>query len=142
MDVFAGPKTAKHASLICLTRGDRQLSTTLCFTLIGRRVVRCGTAWTDEPFAGETSHLHSRDTSFVLVSRAPIGKIKAYKKRSQKMDDSLVTLPMVAISTTTFMSPWTIQSHQSFTIIKPKPSTERRELNITLKTNNLSNCPA
>src|ERR687892_382765 len=40
----------------------------------------------------------------------------------------LGTLPMVAISTTIFMSPWTIQSHTSFTIIKPKPSTERRGL--------------
>jgi predicted dithiol-disulfide oxidoreductase (DUF899 family) len=37
------------------------------------------TAWTDERSAGELSHLHSRDTSFVLVSRAPIDKIKAYK---------------------------------------------------------------
>jgi predicted dithiol-disulfide oxidoreductase (DUF899 family) len=37
------------------------------------------TAWTDERSAGELSHLHSRDTSFVLVSRAPFDKIKAYK---------------------------------------------------------------
>jgi predicted dithiol-disulfide oxidoreductase (DUF899 family) len=30
---------------------------------------------------GHLSHLHARDTSFVLVSRAPLAQIEAYKKR-------------------------------------------------------------
>ena len=30
---------------------------------------------------GHPAHLHVRDTSFVLVSRAPLSKIKAYRKR-------------------------------------------------------------
>jgi predicted dithiol-disulfide oxidoreductase (DUF899 family) len=30
---------------------------------------------------GHLAHLHARDTSFVLVSRAPLDKIEAYKKR-------------------------------------------------------------
>jgi predicted dithiol-disulfide oxidoreductase (DUF899 family) len=30
---------------------------------------------------GHPAHLHARDTSFVLVSRAPIDKIEAYRKR-------------------------------------------------------------
>ena len=30
---------------------------------------------------GHPAHLHARDTSFVLVSRAPIAKIEAYRKR-------------------------------------------------------------
>jgi predicted dithiol-disulfide oxidoreductase (DUF899 family) len=30
---------------------------------------------------GHLAHLHARDTSFVLVSRAPIDKIEAYRKR-------------------------------------------------------------
>jgi predicted dithiol-disulfide oxidoreductase (DUF899 family) len=30
---------------------------------------------------GHLAHLHARDTSFVLVSRAPLAKIKAYQKR-------------------------------------------------------------
>jgi predicted dithiol-disulfide oxidoreductase (DUF899 family) len=30
---------------------------------------------------GHLAHLHARDTSFALVSRAPIGKIAAYKER-------------------------------------------------------------
>src|SRR3989440_12880979 len=30
---------------------------------------------------GHLAHLHARDTSFALVSRAPLGKVAAYKKR-------------------------------------------------------------
>ena len=30
---------------------------------------------------GHLAHLHARDTSFALVSRAPIAKIEAYRKR-------------------------------------------------------------
>ena len=30
---------------------------------------------------GHLAHLHARDTSFVLVSRAPIAKIEAYRRR-------------------------------------------------------------
>ncbi len=30
---------------------------------------------------GELSHVHARDTSFILVSRAPIQRIRSYKKR-------------------------------------------------------------
>jgi predicted dithiol-disulfide oxidoreductase (DUF899 family) len=30
---------------------------------------------------GHLAHLHARDTSFALVSRAPIGKIEAYRRR-------------------------------------------------------------
>jgi predicted dithiol-disulfide oxidoreductase (DUF899 family) len=37
------------------------------------------TASVDEVSAGLIEHLHTRDTSFVLVSRAPLAKIEAYK---------------------------------------------------------------
>jgi predicted dithiol-disulfide oxidoreductase (DUF899 family) len=30
---------------------------------------------------GHLAHLHARDTSFVLVSRAPLSNIEAYKQR-------------------------------------------------------------
>jgi predicted dithiol-disulfide oxidoreductase (DUF899 family) len=30
---------------------------------------------------GHPAHLNARDTSFAVVSRAPIGKIEAYRKR-------------------------------------------------------------
>jgi predicted dithiol-disulfide oxidoreductase (DUF899 family) len=36
------------------------------------------TAWTAERSAGEIAHLKARDTSFVLVSRAPFDKIKEF----------------------------------------------------------------
>jgi predicted dithiol-disulfide oxidoreductase (DUF899 family) len=36
--------------------------------------------WTDN-FNGITSHLAARDTAFVLISRGPIGKLEAYRKR-------------------------------------------------------------
>jgi predicted dithiol-disulfide oxidoreductase (DUF899 family) len=37
------------------------------------------TAAVDEISAGLINHLHARDTSFVLVARAPLAKIEAYK---------------------------------------------------------------
>jgi predicted dithiol-disulfide oxidoreductase (DUF899 family) len=39
------------------------------------------TAAADESSPGLLEHLHSRDTTFVVVSRAPIEKIEAYKQR-------------------------------------------------------------
>jgi predicted dithiol-disulfide oxidoreductase (DUF899 family) len=39
------------------------------------------TAASDEISTGLLDHLHARDTSLVVVSRAPIGKIESYKSR-------------------------------------------------------------
>ncbi len=39
------------------------------------------TAWADERSKGQLAHLHARDTTLVLVSRAPLAKLEAYKAR-------------------------------------------------------------
>jgi predicted dithiol-disulfide oxidoreductase (DUF899 family) len=40
---------------------------------------RCCSAGADEISYGLLKHLHTRDTTFVYVSRAPLAKIEAYK---------------------------------------------------------------
>jgi predicted dithiol-disulfide oxidoreductase (DUF899 family) len=39
------------------------------------------TAWADERSQGQLAHLHARDTTLVLVSRAPLAKIETYKAK-------------------------------------------------------------
>ena len=78
--VFEGPEG--KASLLDLFEGRRQL-------IVGHFMFDPGwedgcsscTAGADEISDGLLRHLHVRDTTFVYVSRAPIDKIEAYKKR-------------------------------------------------------------
>jgi predicted dithiol-disulfide oxidoreductase (DUF899 family) len=39
------------------------------------------TAWADERSEGQLAHLHARETTLVLVSRAPLAKLEAYKAK-------------------------------------------------------------
>ena len=77
---FAGP--AGPAALLDLFEGRRQL-------IVGHFMFdpewedgcpSC-TAGADEIAAGLLEHLHSRDTTFTYVSRAPLAKIEAYKQK-------------------------------------------------------------
>ena len=78
--VFEGPEGT--ASLLDLFEGRRQL-------IVGHFMF--DPSWEDgcpscsagaaEISAGLLEHLHSRDTTFVYVSRAPLAKIEAYKAR-------------------------------------------------------------
>jgi predicted dithiol-disulfide oxidoreductase (DUF899 family) len=78
--VFEGPEG--KASLIDLFDGRRQL-------IVGHFMFDPGwengcsscTAGADEISDGLLEHLHVRDTTLVHVSRAPIGKIEAYKAK-------------------------------------------------------------
>lgn len=78
--VFEGPEG--KASLLDLFEGRRQL-------IVGHFMFDPGwedgcsscTAGADEISDGLLRHLHVRDTTFVYVSRAPLAKIEAYKKR-------------------------------------------------------------
>jgi predicted dithiol-disulfide oxidoreductase (DUF899 family) len=79
---FEGP--SGKASLIDLFEGRRQLI--LYHFMFAPGVDGWPTAGCDgcSMFADQVcdlSHLHARDTSFVLVSRAPLSNIQAYKKR-------------------------------------------------------------
>jgi predicted dithiol-disulfide oxidoreductase (DUF899 family) len=69
------------------------------------------TAGVDELSPGLLAHLHSRDTTYALVSRAPLEKLQAYAASRGW------TLPWYssfgATSTTTSTSPWTARSPRS-----------------------------
>jgi predicted dithiol-disulfide oxidoreductase (DUF899 family) len=76
--VLEGP--AGEARLIDLFEGRSQLL--LYHFMFGpNQDAGCGgcSMFTDQ--VGHLAHLHARDTSFALVSRAPIDKIEAYRKR-------------------------------------------------------------
>lgn len=76
--VFAGPKG--EASLLDLFEGRRQLI--LYHFMFGpSQEVGChGCSWVVDQF-GHPAHLHARDTSIALVSRAPLDKIERYEQR-------------------------------------------------------------
>lgn len=76
--VFEGPEG--KASLVDLFDGRRQLL--LYHFMFGpNQEAGCGGCSMFVDQVGHLAHLHARDTSFVLVSRAPITKLEAYRKR-------------------------------------------------------------
>jgi predicted dithiol-disulfide oxidoreductase (DUF899 family) len=76
--VFDGP--AGKATLLDLFESRRQLL--LYHFMFGpNQDVGCDGCSMFVDQIGHLAHLHARDTSFALVSRAPIDKIEAYKKR-------------------------------------------------------------
>jgi predicted dithiol-disulfide oxidoreductase (DUF899 family) len=75
---LAGP--AGTAGLVDLFEGRRQLL--LYHFMFGpNQDAGCDGCSMFVDQIGHLAHLHARDTSFVLVSRAPIEKIEAYRKR-------------------------------------------------------------
>src|SRR5213592_1953804 len=76
--VFDGP--AGKATLLELFEGRRQLL--LYHFMFGpNQDVGCDGCSMFVDQIGHLAHLHARDTSFALVSRAAIAKVDAYKKR-------------------------------------------------------------
>ncbi|HEX2292107.1 MAG TPA: DUF899 domain-containing protein [Gaiellaceae bacterium] len=76
--VFDGPDG--KARLVDLFEGRRQLL--LYHFMFGpNQEVGCDGCSMFVDQIGHPAHLHARDTSFALVSRAPIEKIEAYRKR-------------------------------------------------------------
>jgi predicted dithiol-disulfide oxidoreductase (DUF899 family) len=76
--VFDGPDG--KASLVDLFEGRRQLL--LYHFMFGpNQDAGCDGCSMFIDQIGHPAHLHARDTSFVIVSRAPIAKIEAYRKR-------------------------------------------------------------
>ena len=75
---FEGPDGT--ASLVELFEGRRQLI--LYHFMFGpNQEVGCHGCSMFVDQVGHLAHLHARDTSFALVSRAPIARIEAYRKR-------------------------------------------------------------
>src|SRR5216684_3872116 len=78
--VFEGPDG--KASLLDLFEGRRQLIVDhFMFDPSWDDGCPSCTAGADEISKGHLEHLHARDTTFAYVSRAPLAKIEAYKKR-------------------------------------------------------------
>jgi predicted dithiol-disulfide oxidoreductase (DUF899 family) len=76
--VFDGPDG--KASLVDFFEGRRQLL--LYHFMFGpNQDVGCDGCSMFIDQIGHPAHLHARDTSFVIVSRAPLAKIEAYRKR-------------------------------------------------------------
>jgi predicted dithiol-disulfide oxidoreductase (DUF899 family) len=76
--VFDGPEG--KATLLDLFEGRRQLL--LYHFMFGpNQEVGCDGCSMVVDQIGHLAHLHARDTSFALVSRAPIAKIEAFRKR-------------------------------------------------------------
>jgi predicted dithiol-disulfide oxidoreductase (DUF899 family) len=73
---------------------------------------------------GHLSHLHARKTTLALVSRAPFGKIEAYRKRMGWTVPG--TRRSAATSTTTFTSRWTRPSLRSSTTTRTRRRSCRR----------------
>jgi predicted dithiol-disulfide oxidoreductase (DUF899 family) len=76
--VFEGPEG--KASLLDLFEGRRQLIV-YHFMFGPSQVEGCDGCSMVVDNIGHPAHLHARDTSFALVSRAPLAKIEPYKKR-------------------------------------------------------------
>jgi predicted dithiol-disulfide oxidoreductase (DUF899 family) len=76
--VFEGP--AGKATLLDLFEGRRQLLL-YHFMFGSNQDVGCDGCSMFVDQIGHLAHLHARDTSFALVSRAPTAKLEAYKKR-------------------------------------------------------------
>jgi predicted dithiol-disulfide oxidoreductase (DUF899 family) len=80
--VFAGPEG--KASLLDLFEGRRQLSVyhfMFAPGVDGWPKAGCDGCSFFADQIGHLAHLHARDTSFALVSRAPLGNIRRYRKR-------------------------------------------------------------
>lgn len=78
--VFDGP--SGKASLLDLFDGRRQLIVYhFMFDPNWDQGCPMCWAWTDHVARGHRTHLHARDTSLVLVSRAPLKKIEPFKAR-------------------------------------------------------------
>ena len=76
--VFEGPRS--KASLLDLFEGRRQLA--LYHFMFGPSAeAGCDGCSMVADNVGHLAHLHARDTSFAMVSRAPIAKIEPYRKR-------------------------------------------------------------
>src|SRR5438094_7782144 len=76
--VFAGPEG--KAALLDLFEGRRQLL--LYHFMFGpNQDAGCDGCSMFVDQIGHLAHLHARDTSFALVSRAPLARIEAYEKR-------------------------------------------------------------
>jgi predicted dithiol-disulfide oxidoreductase (DUF899 family) len=76
--VFQGTEGA--VSLLGLFDGRRQLAVYHFMTpLVGEHLCKGCSSFTDN--VGHLAHLHARDTSFALVSRAPLSEIQATKQR-------------------------------------------------------------
>ena len=77
--MFSTARAAKRACWTCSKAGVSSSSSTSCSTRPGTRAARTArmrrTAW------GDLAHLHACDTTFAAVSRAPIGKIEAFRRR-------------------------------------------------------------
>ena len=76
--VFQGPEG--KASLVDLFDGRRQLIL-YHFMLGPNQEAGCSGCSMFVDQIGHPAHLHARDTSFALVSRAPIARIEAYRQR-------------------------------------------------------------
>jgi predicted dithiol-disulfide oxidoreductase (DUF899 family) len=76
--VFEGQ--AGHASLLDLFEGRRQLIV-YHFMFGPNQDVGCDGCSMVVDQVGHLAHLHARDTSFALVSRAPLAKIEPYRQR-------------------------------------------------------------
>jgi predicted dithiol-disulfide oxidoreductase (DUF899 family) len=77
-DVFEGPDGA--ASLLDLFESRRQLIV-YHFMFGPNQDVGCDGCSLFADQVGHLAHLHARDTSFAFISRAPLAKIKPYKRR-------------------------------------------------------------
>jgi predicted dithiol-disulfide oxidoreductase (DUF899 family) len=77
-DVFEGP--AGKARLLDLFEGRRQLIV-YHFMFGPNQDVGCDGCSMVVDQIGHLAHLHARDTSFALVSRAPLAKIEPYRQR-------------------------------------------------------------
>jgi predicted dithiol-disulfide oxidoreductase (DUF899 family) len=75
--VFDGPRG--RSSLLDLFDGRRQLMVYHFMFGPGSDPCTGCSSFTDN--IGDLSHLHARDTSFVLVSRAPLAEIQAFQRR-------------------------------------------------------------
>ena len=76
--VFEGP--GGNASLLDLFEGRRQLIV-YHFMFGPNQEAGCGGCSMFVDQVGDLAHLHARDTSFVLISRAPVEKLEHYRKR-------------------------------------------------------------
>jgi predicted dithiol-disulfide oxidoreductase (DUF899 family) len=76
--IFEGP--AGEASLLDLFEGRRQLIV-YHFMFGPNQEVGCDGCSMFVDQVGHLAHLHARDTSFTLISRAPLAKIEPYKQR-------------------------------------------------------------
>ncbi len=68
------------ARATCSAGARRCSSTTSCSTRTGTRVVRAARRVADG-FAGSIAHFEHHDVAFVVVSRAPLEKLVAYRRR-------------------------------------------------------------